>query len=302
MKKQVVLFLLALLPMMAGGKIIDGVGINGLYYNVDTETKEALVTFSWGAQYTGRITIPDKFTYEGIEYTVTAIGKIAFNTCTGLIAVTIPNTVTSIGDGAFGGCSSLSSIVIPNGVTKIGHDAFIDCTSLTTITLSNNLEDIDNELFCFCESLRSIVIPNSVKRILDFSFAYCNRLSKVVIGSSVKELSHSVFFQCSNLSKVSCYAENPPEVLNDAFEGVPLNEATLYVPAGSLEKYKKKDLWSEFKKILPLDNTDEIQSIDKEVPLSSDGFSIDGKRQNTSSQGITIIRMTDGTTKKVILK
>ncbi|MBQ2714442.1 MAG: leucine-rich repeat domain-containing protein, partial [Clostridia bacterium] len=63
-----------------------------------------------------------------------SIGDLAFNMCTTLKAVTIPNSVTSIGCAAFNGCELLSLITIPNSVTSIGDHAFYDCTSLNSIT------------------------------------------------------------------------------------------------------------------------------------------------------------------------
>ena len=59
-----------------------------------------------------------------------SIGFLAFEGCTNLISITIPESVTSIGDYAFYGCSSLTSITIPNSVTSIGAGAFEDCKSL----------------------------------------------------------------------------------------------------------------------------------------------------------------------------
>ena len=64
---------------------------------------------------------------------MTSIGDGAFDYCSGLTSVTIPNSVTSIGGGAFDGCSGLTSVTIPNSVTSIENSAFYGCSSLKMV-------------------------------------------------------------------------------------------------------------------------------------------------------------------------
>ena len=77
--------------------------VNGIYYNLITKAKQAEVTYG-DKQYTGSVTIPESFTYDGVTYSVTSIGECAFYNCSSLTSVTIPNSVTSIGDWAFYEC------------------------------------------------------------------------------------------------------------------------------------------------------------------------------------------------------
>ena len=82
--------------------------IDGIYYSLNREDKTAKVTFglsSTNPSYSGSVYIPESITNEGVVFAVTGIGLSAFENCTDLTSVSIPNTVTSIGYCAFEDCN-----------------------------------------------------------------------------------------------------------------------------------------------------------------------------------------------------
>ncbi len=163
---------------------------------------------------------------------VTSIGDYAFDYCTGLTSVTIPNSVTSIGDGAFSSCRGLTSVTIGNSVTSIGSNAFYYCTGLTSVTIPDSVESIGREAFHGCNrltsatigkgvtsigisafwgctGLTSITIPDSVTIINYSAFRGCTGLTSVTIGNGVTSISNEVFSGCSNLT-IYCEAKSKP--------------------------------------------------------------------------------------------
>ena len=215
MKKLTTLLLLTLLPLMASAYDAQ---VDGIYYNLNTSTKEAELA-SCGIKYTGSVTIPESFTYDGVRYSVTTIGYKAFTGCSDLTSVTIPSSVTSIGEEAFNGCSGLTSVTIPSSVTSIGEEAFNGCSGLTSVTIPNSVTNIGISAFFYCDGLKEVTIGNSVTTIGSNAFSYCSDLTSVTIPSSVTSIGEKAFYECSSLTEVTInsdaivskgYQENSP--------------------------------------------------------------------------------------------
>ena len=251
--------------------------IGGINYFIDTNAQTAEVRAK-SPKYSGDIVIPSTVEYEGvtcnvtsigisafencysltsvnIPISVTSIGMCAFNSCWCLSSVNIPNSVTSIEDGAFSYCRSLSSVTIPNSVTYLGYYAFSGCFGLTSITIPNSVKYIGQNAFQDCRGLTSVNISNGVTNIGIYAFSGCEVLTSVSIGSSVTSIESYAFAYCRELRNVYCLAENVPTAKNNAFHDSYIENATLHVPAASIEAYKSRDPWSGFKNIVALDGS-----------------------------------------------
>lgn len=103
----------------------------------------------------------------------------AFEGCTALTNIAIPNSVRSIGGAAFSGCTELTSITIPDSVTSIGTNAFSGCTGLTSVTIGNGATNINSGAFSGCTGLTNITIPDSVMSIGYEAFYGCAALATI---------------------------------------------------------------------------------------------------------------------------
>ena len=210
------------------------------------------------------------------------IADEAFNGRSSLTSIIIPNSVTSIGGRAFAGCSSVASITIPNSVMSIGSSAFERCSSLISMVVESGniaydsrencnaiIETASNTLIAGCQNT---IIPNCINVIGVYAFSGCSSLTSITIPESVTSIGFSAFVGCDSLKIVICETIELPELESDIFRGIPLAEATLYVPAQSLDDYKAAAQWKDFGTILPIEEEElenELQEIDMTIVFTN---------------------------------
>lgn len=134
---------------------------------------------------------------------MTEIGACAFQGCTKLKDVTLPDSLSKIDDWAFYGCTNLSNIDFPDSVSEIGTCVFTDCTSLTRITIPNGVSGIRNGAFSGCTNLTNVTIPDSVTSIGWIAFSGCASLTSINIPDSVTVINSSAFRDCTSLTSIS---------------------------------------------------------------------------------------------------
>ena len=161
---------------------------------------------------------------------------------------------------------------------EIGEKAFYDCGRLTSLTLPVGITSIGYDAFAYCSGLTSLTLPAGITSIGEFAFSYCSGLTSIYV-----------------------YAEKVPRIVRYAFEGCASRKCTLYVPKGTYDNYRLSE-FGYFENIVEFDAT----GIDKtttstdveEVSL----YSLNGQRLAVPVKGLNIVKYSDGTVRKVVVK
>ena len=209
----------------------------GIYYNITSSTNMTVAVTYYSKTnntYSGTVSIPEKVTYDGKTYYVTAIGESAFVGCTGLKGVNFTSDkTTSIGNYAFQGCNGMTSFVIPPQITSIGNGVFNGCYGMTGLTIEESEETLSlgysssngTNVGLFCNvPLTSVFIG----RPLSYSttsygyspFANNKTLVKAHFGNPVKYFPNYLFYGCTSLSTMVYNSQfKPTSVGSHCFHG-----------------------------------------------------------------------------------
>lgn len=128
--------------------------------------------------------------------------------------------ISSISDNAFNGCTALKTITLPDSVTTIGSSAFRS-TGMTQVTLHDGVQSIGGSAFSNCSSLEEVNLPNNLTTLGDSAFYGCSVLSEIVIPEKVTSIGASALFNCAGLKTVTFNAINCPDFVssNCVFNG-----------------------------------------------------------------------------------
>ena len=185
---------------------------------------------------------------EGVE-------RLSFHACSecqNLHTVTLPLSLETIGESAFRGCHSLQHIILPPYIDRLPIGMFQECSSLKSIHFPEGLESIGRD--CFASSgLSEALLPDSLRSLEQGVFFNCRSLHSVTLPASLKRIGDFCFHNCDSLVEVRNYSVTPQPITN-VFKDTLGLQRTLYVPAESIELYRKAPYWSDFSRILPLDN------------------------------------------------
>lgn len=130
--------------------------------------------------------------------------------------VVIPRSVTKINAYAFEWCTGIESIAIPEGCVFIGNSAFSVCENLSDVILPESMEYIDHYAFSYCNSIESIAVPDNVYYLGKYAFTCCMDLKEVVLGDKITVLKEGLFESSEKLNTVNL-GGNIEEISDSAF-------------------------------------------------------------------------------------
>lgn len=183
-------------------------------------------TVPWNAQ-------KSKITSVVIENGVTSIGNNAFEDCSALKKLDIPQSVTEIGSKAFRGCSALTSLALPETVNRIGNTAFQGCSNLETINIPSGVKLIEKDTFHGCEKLNDVTIPAGVTLIGNSAFKACKTFRNIEIPKGVTKIDYFAFEDCTQLETVGI-PSTATNIRNFAFRNCPKLKSFVF-PSGTTQ-------------------------------------------------------------------
>ena len=144
-----------------------------------------------------------------IDFNYSAVKTIcnrAFEECSKLTRVTLPDSLIELGENVFSGCNSLRLISFP-GSLEIIKSVCNGCNSLWRVFLDEGIKRIDNS-FNNLPLLEKLDLPNSLEEIEDYTFCCCTSLSEINIPSLVSRISDTSFCGCSSVEKILVSPDN----------------------------------------------------------------------------------------------
>ena len=134
---------------------------------------------------------------------LTTIGSKAFDGCTHLRRIVLPENVSSIGEYAFNGCVALEEVVLSDSLVTLGAYSFNNCTALKTISLPEGIAAIQNYTFAGCSGMENIVIPKSTESIGNYAFKACTSLRTLKLNEGLTTIGSYAFSGCSSLESLT---------------------------------------------------------------------------------------------------
>ena len=194
-----------------GATVGDGIEVDGLTYLITSiDGLNGTVELSgYSVEPSGVLNIPQSIEHDNAVY-----------------------NITSIGEDAFDYCSKITEVIIPEGVTIIKDFAFGQCWGIVSVGFPETLVTIYDRVFCRCNKIQSISLPQSLKKIGASAFLGCDSLSEVVIPASVTSIGNRAFSECESLLSITVSDDNTKYSSQDGVLFDKAGKTLICYPAG----------------------------------------------------------------------
>ena len=240
--------------------------------------------------------------------------SLMFYGCSNLTSLNLSNFKTENVQNMssmFRGCSSLTSLNLSNFKTENVQNMssmFYGCKSLTSLNLSSfKTENVQNmsEMFEGCSSLTSLNLSNfnteNVK-YMSGMFRFCSSLTSLNLSNfnteNVQNMS-SMFYGCNSLQNIYCNNTWTCSQSGEMFSGCTSLQGAVDYDSSKTDASMANPETGYFTKkgitgvaTATTEANASIQTI----------YSTDGRRLNELQRGLNIVRMSNGTTQKILRK
>ena len=185
------------------------------------------------------------------------------------------------------GCSSLERIEVDEANTV--YDSRENCNAI--------IHTSTNELVVGCKNSK---IPNSFTSLGDDCFSGCSSLTSITIPNSVTSLGDYCFWDCSSLTSIYMLPSTPPSTESGIFGETRL-ETVYVVDEDAKTAYQTQEPWNKYAIVVMPTGIEELET-EKTTPTIVGYYDLSGRPINGKQRGAVILRYSDGTTRKVMVK
>ena len=168
--------------------------------------------------------------------------------------------------GAFEACTTIKRVYMPDSILSMSSYCFADCVNLEEVRLSPNLYRIWIGVFRDCESLKKIDIPEGIQSILPYAFLRCYQLEEVNLPQSLERIYSHAFKDCENLQSV------------DIPKGVEIIDGSAFAGTAWKQTWGKNTVIEGENCLLQYSREEEIIEIPEGVEYIGDGALYDCKQ------------------------
>ena len=246
----------------------------------------------------GHLEIPATASLFGEVFPVTGIGDRAFQKQTDLVSLSVTDAITHVGADAFTGTTWLAEQ--PEGMVYVGRAAYVyqgNCPE--TLELREGTVELCAKALNSQRGLTEIILPEGLEVIAEQAMRNTG-ITVLTIPGSVKSIGKSAINRST--TELHSHILEPFELVSQNWGKSDYKRGIIcYIPRGTLELYQALEVWNQLN-LIEEDIPDAISAPSVAGSQPTGIFSIDGKQLSTPQRGLNIMRMRDGTTKKVLVK